>query len=176
MTKIRIVVREASSEDLDAVTGLWKKLAEYHATLSDDFSLAFDSKRKWSKYLREKFSEISTKLIVAEERGRIVGFMLCMLSPNVPIYKEKKFGLISDVYVLEARRRKGVAKKMLDLAAKWFIKNKVKSLELSVAAMNLEARAAWRTLGFEPVMIKKRLNLDNYPPPERYIRVVRKRP
>ena len=137
--------------------------------------LAFDGRRKWSKYLDDRYSEISTKLIVAEERGKIVGFMLCLLSPNVPVYREKKVGRISDVYVLEARRRKGVAKKMFDLAVKWFRKNKVRSVELNVAAMNLEARAAWGKLGFEPLTIKKRLNLANYPPLERPTRVVRKK-
>lgn len=90
--------------------------------------------------------------------------MLCMLSPNVPVYKERKIGVVSDVYVKEERRRKGVGKKMLDVAVKWFRKNKVMSVRLNVAAENLEARAAWRKLGFEPFMMDKRLDLDRYPP------------
>ncbi|MGQ9586814.1 MAG: GNAT family N-acetyltransferase [Thermoplasmata archaeon] len=163
MPKIRIRVRDAERTDLKAVCGLWEDLADYHATLSDHFTLSWDGKRRWSEYLEEKFSELSTKLIVAEEDGRIVGFMLCLLSPNVPIYKEKKIGVISDVYVREERRRKGVAKKMFDVAVNWFRKNKVRSVRLSVAADNLEARAAWRRLGFEPFMIDKRLDLRDYP-------------
>jgi len=91
-----------------------------------------------------------------------VGFALCFLSPNVPIYKEKKIGVVSDVYVKEELRRKGVAKKMFDVAVSWFRKNKVRSVRLSVAADNLEARAAWRKLGFEPFMIDKRLDLEDY--------------
>jgi len=124
--------------------------------------LASDSKRKWSEYLREKFSEISTKLIVAEEEGEIVGFMLCLLEPNVPVYKERKIGVISDVFVKEQRRRKGLAKKMFDFVAKWLKKNKVRTVRLNVAADNLEARAAWRMLGFESFMIDKRLDLASY--------------
>jgi len=122
-----------------------------------------DSKRKWSKYLREKFSEISTKLVVAEEEGEIVGFMLCLLEPNIPVYKERKIGVISDVFVKEQRRRKGLAKKMFDSAAKWLKKNKVRTVRLNVAADNLEARAAWHLMGFEPFMIDKRLDLAGYP-------------
>ena len=122
-----------------------------------------DSKRKWSKYLRERFSEISTKLVVAEEDGEIVGFMLCLLEPNIPVYKERKIGVISDVFVKQQRRRKGLAKKMFDFAARWLKKNKVRTVRLNVAADNLEARAAWRMLGFEPFMIDKRLDLTSYP-------------
>ena len=122
-----------------------------------------DSKRKWSRYLRERFSEISTKLVVAEEDGEIVGFMLCLLEPNIPVYKERKIGVISDVFVKQQRRRKGLAKKMLDFAARWLKKNKVRTVRLNVAADNLEARAAWRMLGFEPFMIDKRLDLTSYP-------------
>lgn len=86
--------------------------------------------------------------------------MLCLLSPNAPVFKERKIGVISDVYVLEERRRKGVTRKMLDVAIRWFRKNKVRSVQLGVAHYNLEARAVWRNLGFEPYMLYKRLDLD----------------
>jgi len=135
-------------------------LARHHEDISNDFTLAWNGKRKWAKYVVDKFDEISTKLIVAEEDGKVVGFMLCLLSPNTPVFKERKIGVISDVFVLEERRRKGVAKKMLDVAVKWFKKNKVRSVRLGVANDNLEARAVWRRMGFEAYMIYKRLDLD----------------
>ena len=173
-----IKVREAKAEDLDTVSDLWEELAKHHADLSDDFALAWDSKRRWSKYLHTKFTEISTKLIVAEEEGKIVGFMLCMLSPNVPIYKEKKIGVISDAYVMAERRKRGVAKKMFDVALKWFLKNKVKTVELNVATINPEAQAVWKSLGFAPFMMYERLYPDKLPPasPKRMrTRVVKKK-
>lgn len=171
--KILIKVRDATKDDLDDVANLWEELARHHAGLSDDFALAWDSKRRWSKYLREKFAEISTKLIVAEEEDEIVGFMLCMLSPNVPIYKERKLGIISDAYVHEERRKKGVANKMFDVALKWFKKNKVKTVELHVATINPEAQAVWKSLGFTPFMIYERLYPEKLP--QRPVRTVRKR-
>ncbi len=160
ITRIRIEIRDAVKGDLGSIGNLWERLAKYHEGLSDQFTLAWDSRRRWSRYLREKFAEISTKLIVAEENGRIVGFMLCLLSPNVPVYKERKVGVISDVYVLEERRRKGVARMMFAYAVKWFKKNKVRSVRLAVAHANMEGRAAWRQLGFEPYMLYKRLDLE----------------
>jgi len=178
ISKIMIRIRDAQADDLDEVVELWEQLAKHHERLSDKFSLALDGKRKWSKYLRERFAEIRTKLIVAEEEGKIVGFMLCLLEPNVPVYKERKIGVISDVYVMQQRRRKGVAKNMLDYAIAWFVKNKVKTIRLNVAADNLVARAAWRTLGFESFMIDKRLNLQSYREREhqmRHFRVVQTR-
>lgn len=161
--KILIEVRDARKDDLDEVANLWERLAKHHADLSDDFALAWDSKRRWSKYLRDKFAEISTKLIVAEEKDEIVGFMLCMLSPNIPIYKERKLGIISDAYVQEGRRKKGVANKMFDVALKWFRKNKVKTVELRVAMINPDAQAVWKSLGFTPFMIYERLSPDKLP-------------
>jgi ribosomal protein S18 acetylase RimI-like enzyme len=163
MKKVFITIRDAREDDLDGVSDLWEQLAGHHEMLSEDFALAPDSKRKWSRYLRDKFNEISTKLIVAEEDGEIVAFMLCLLEPNYPIFKERKIGVISDVYVKQERRRKGLAKKMLDVAAAWFKKNRVRTVRLNVAADNLEARAAWRMLGFDPFMIAKHLDLNAYP-------------
>ncbi len=171
--KILIEVRDGTKDDLDEVANLWEKLAMHHADLSSDFALAWDSKRRWSKYLRKKFAEISTKLIVAEEKDKVVGFMLCMLSPNVPIYKERKLGIISDAYVQEERRKKGVTNKMFEVALKWFKKNKVKTVELHVAMINPEAQAVWKSLGFTPFMIYERLYPDELL--QRPVRKVRKR-
>jgi ribosomal protein S18 acetylase RimI-like enzyme len=179
MKKVFITIRDAREDDLEGVSDLWEQLAGHHEMLCEDFALAPDSKKRWSKYLREKFDEISTKLIVAEEDGKIVAFMLCLLEPNYPIFKERKIGVISDVYVKEERRRKGLAKKMLDVAIAWFKKNKIRTVRLNVAAANLEARAAWRMLGFDPLMIDKRLDLDEYPkktPPKKTRRVVQSKP
>jgi ribosomal protein S18 acetylase RimI-like enzyme len=157
---IHIDIRDATADDIGSVVELWGMLARHHEDISNDFTLAWNGKRKWAKYLAEKFDDISTKLIVAEEDGKVVGFMLCLLSPNTPVFKERKIGVISDVFVLEERRRRGVTKKMLDVAIKWFRKNKVRSVRLGVANDNLEARAVWRRMGFEPYMIYKRLDLD----------------
>src|SRR5512136_969675 len=133
-----IEVRDATKRDLKAVTDLWTERAEYHSELSDDFALAWDSRLRWSRYLASKFREISTKIVVADEDGKLVGFMLCLLSPNVPVYAERKIGVISDVYVLPERRNRGLTKLMFHHAVKWFRKNKVKSIQLAVAAANAE--------------------------------------
>lgn len=161
--KILIEVRSGRREDLEGVVDLWQRLARHHELMGDEFALAWRSRDDWSKYIKLKFSEISTKLIVAEEEGRIVGFMLCMLSPNAPIFRDRKIGLISDAFVVPERRRKGVAEKMLDMGTKWFRKNKVRSVQLMVAAKNLEGRTAWRKLGFKPYMMLERLDLAKVP-------------
>jgi len=138
-------------------------MIEHHSRLSPHFELSENGKERYSKYLERKFSEKSTKLLVATQNGEMVGFMLCLLSPNAPIFKEKTIGVVSDVYVCPEFRKRGVAKKMLKVAIRWFHKNKVTSVQLSVAAANLEARSAWGQLGFKPHMMMKRLDLDKYP-------------
>ena len=158
-----IEARDATRKDLKAVTDLWTELAEYHSELSDYFELAWDSRIRWSRYLAAKFKEISTKLVVAEEDGKLVGFMLCLLSPNTPVYAERKIGVISDVYVLPERRKRGVTRLMFDHAVKWFKKNKVRSIQLGVAAANPEAIAVWRKIGFEPFIMYERLDIGRVP-------------
>jgi len=160
---VRIRIRDARKEELGAVVDLWEKLATQHGRMSSELQLALDGRRKWARYLAKRFSEKSTKLIVAEEDGEIMGFMLCLLTPNTPIYKDRTIGVISDVYVNEERRRKGVAGMMLKLALRWFTKNKATSVQLGVAYANLEARAIWNQLGFKPFYIYKRLRLDRQP-------------
>ena len=146
-------------DDLDEVVDLWEELVEHHRNYSDHFEISRDGRRIWEAYLRERFSEPSTKLIVAEEDGGLAGFMLCLLDPSKPIFKERTVGIVSDAYVVKNRRKKGVMKEMLVVALRWFDKNKVQTAEVSVLPANLEARTAWAQLGFKPFMIRKRIDL-----------------
>jgi ribosomal protein S18 acetylase RimI-like enzyme len=139
---------------------LWEEMIEHHRTLSNQFELSDDGREKFSKYLAKKFSEKSTKLLVASRNGEIIGFMLCLLSPNVPVFKERTIGVVSDVYVRPEFRRQGITKEMLKVAIRWFHKNKVVTVQLNVAAANIEARTVWNQLGFQAHMIMKRLDLD----------------
>ena len=113
---VRIAIRDGTKEDLGEVVDLWEHLVDHHREYSDYYTLARNGRRNWSRYLREKFSEPSTRLIVAEEDGKLVGFMLCLLDPVKPIFKEKTVGIISDAYVVKHRRRKGIMKEMLAVA------------------------------------------------------------
>lgn len=142
---------------------LWEQMIEHHTRLSRHFTLSKDGKEKFSKYLAKKFSEKSTKLLVAAQDGKLVGFMLCLLTPNAPVFKEKTIGVVSDVFVRSEYRKRGVTKEMLRIALKWFHKNKVATVQLNVAAANLEARSAWGQLGFKPHMMIKRLDLGRFP-------------
>ncbi len=158
--RVKIEIRDATEKDLKGIVALWEMLVEQHRTYSDHFVLARDGRRKWARYLRQKFTEPSTKLIVAEEEGELMGFMMCLLSPQDSIFVEKATGVVSDAFVRKNRRKKGVMKEMLRVALRWFDKNKMKSVEVSVAAANLEARAAWGQLGFKPFLVRKRLQMD----------------
>jgi len=176
--RIKIEIRDATEKDLKRIVELWELLVEQHRTYSDQFAIARDGRRKWARYLRQKFTEPSTKLIVAEENGKLVGFMMCLLSPQESIFAEKATGVVSDAFVRKDRRKKGVMKEMLRVAMRWFDKNKMKSVEVSIAAANLEARAAWGQLGFKPFLVRKRLQLDrsharlllNDKPPKKVVR------
>ncbi|UCE45052.1 MAG: GNAT family N-acetyltransferase [Methanobacteriota archaeon] len=159
--RVHIGIRDGTEEDLERVVDLWEELVKHHSAYSDHFTLARDGRKKWAKYLNEKFSEPSTRLIVAEENDDLVGFMLCLLNPGKPIFKEKAVGVISDAYVVKHRRRKGIMKEMLSVALRWFSKNRIRAVEVSVSIANQEARDAWNQLGFRPFMERKRLQLDD---------------
>ena len=163
MATLKIQIREARIGDLGDITDLWEQMAEHHSRLSHHFTVSEDGRDKYSKYLVRKFSEKSTKLIVATSGPKAVGYMLCLLSPNSPVFKERTLGIVSDVYVRPEFRKRGITKEMLKVGLRWFHRNKVATVQLSVAAANLEARAAWGQLGFKPHMMMKRLDLDKFP-------------
>lgn len=159
--RVRIRIREGTEDDLEEVVDLWEELVDHHREYSDYFTLARDGRKRWAEYLEQKFSEPSTMLLVAEEDDALVGFMLCLLGPVKPIFREKTVGIISDAYVVRHRRKKGIMNELMATALRWFKKNRIRSVEVSVSVANQEAREVWNLLGFKPFMERRRLSLKD---------------
>lgn len=145
-----VLVRHAKTRDLPVLTRLWRELVGFHEALGgQDFRLAPGAEGGWRKYLRSHLGRTDKLCIVAEVGDQAVGFLVASIERRPGIFMERDYGHISDVYVQEPQRGKGVGKALVAEALRWFEAKRVGRVRLQTDARNTLGFEFWKKLGFQ---------------------------
>ncbi len=153
-------VRRARVADRFAIAGLWRELMTLHTGLDARFQMAPDGEQKYARHAQETMRERNGYVLVAEESatGDLIGFVLGELQTRPPKTMPGVYGFISDMYVREAWRQRGVGSALFEEMRLWCAAHKATALELYVAEDNPAALAFWQSMGFQPFL--KLVHLD----------------
>jgi ribosomal protein S18 acetylase RimI-like enzyme len=105
--------------------------------------------------LRKGLADENSRFLVAEDEGRVVGY----ISGSIRETAGHRFASITNCYVLEEERRKGVAKSLGDELIRWFCEKGAESATVKVHEGNLPGLKTWKSLGFQESAKKLTLKL-----------------
>ncbi|MDI6916612.1 MAG: GNAT family N-acetyltransferase [Thermoplasmatales archaeon] len=94
--------------------------SEILLSMTNIFQMRTDAEINFRKYVKESIESEDGLVLIAKEQNRIIAYMLCKIVSNPPVLEERKFGAISDAFILEEKRNKRVIKKMENKAVEWF--------------------------------------------------------
>jgi GNAT superfamily N-acetyltransferase len=148
-------VRRASEFDVDTLVPLKASLHALHVARRPDIfkTMTDDEVAAW---LRERFADETTHVWMAEEEGTPVGYLLAVHRHR----EETSFSLarqwceIDEVSVEANHRQSGIARALLERAIAHAQDSGLETIELTAWAFNEPARAAFQTMGFEPVLLR----------------------
>jgi len=151
-----VKVRRGRLADVPAVLELWKDFLAEMEPLVLKSNPAFkpyteksrDAVKKFKAFLTKKVRSRNGALFIAEEGGEAVGYCLCFIKEETPIFTLKRVGYISDLYVRKAFRGKGLSSKFRRAAFKWFKSKGIKHASITVNCANPRARKIYRKWGF----------------------------
>lgn len=151
-----MIIKKATLGDVPKIVDLWIEFMEEHdyIIISENSNLrGYEIKDKEMKKTQRKFlkSHIkSTKgdVFIAEENGGVVGYTLIFIKDEIPIYKNKKIGYISDLYVKKGFRNRGISSKFKDKSMEWFKKRGVRFIAVPVYPANKLAHSVYKNWGF----------------------------
>ena len=160
MVKIRI----GTLKDISQIIGLWKDFMEEHdqdvakrnKLLKEQIIKSKTGASKFRTHIIELLKKKKGRLIVAEENGILVGYNLAQIKKEIPVFKLKRFGLIADLYVQKEFRGQGIATQFKDEAVKWFKRNKIKYMSITVYPDNPHAYKIYQKWGFSDYKINMR--------------------
>lgn len=156
MPERQLVIRRAGIGDLPALGRLGALLLRTH---HDFDSLRFMAPGKspeegYAWFLGTQLRDEDVVVLVAEQRGVVVGYVYAGLEPQSWKELREACGFIHDVVVDRGERRGGVATALVEAAAEWLRERGSPRVMLWTAEQNAGAQRLFTKLGFRRTMIE----------------------
>jgi ribosomal protein S18 acetylase RimI-like enzyme len=151
------IIRTATSNDIEQLVLLLIALDELHVKMYPtifDSSKIKDNIRK--SFLLNNIDKPDNLFLLAESERKSIGIVHCYIqeTKNHPIKKDKKVAVLSDLYVEENYRNKGIAQQLINKALETIKENwLVKDVVLKVFNENQEAIKIYEKSGFQKQFI-----------------------
>lgn len=145
------IVRRAALEDGDRLYGLWCAIRDLWVSNDRRIRMAPVGQDEFVAGLGEYFARPTVVVFVAEDGGRLTGFVSGGVERNAAGRLPELHGTISYLYVAEAQRREGVGRRLFEALRDWVVQQEgVSHLEMPVLANYHAADGFWRAIGFSP--------------------------
>lgn len=159
-----MIFRELCADDLPDVISLFNELIAHLIEETCDPYMQVDPdadlQEGLESYLRETLEGRNKTTIVAEDDGKIVGFITGEIRDSFfPPSVVKKIGYIFGAYTCPEYRRQGVMVKLEKILTDFFRSHKINYVELSFLSGNSLARKSWEAMGYGVFREQMRKNI-----------------
>jgi len=142
-------VRLIEQEDIQVVRAMFLELYRHLNQLGFQYLLNEDY---LDEYLDFQLNSRLSRILVGEKDGVVVGFVgISALAVNRKFISPagKHYGLISEVFVLDDYRGKGLSKELIQAAEKFFLSLGITFVIIEALKENYDAKNLYEKLGFE---------------------------
>jgi ribosomal protein S18 acetylase RimI-like enzyme len=154
-----MIIRPLRAEDLPRVGELAGQLVRmHHATDPDRFFRIPNVEKGYAWYFRSQLRDRNTVMLVAEERGRVIGYAYGCAEPRDWNLLLDDHGAIHDVLVDRACRRKGTGRALVEEMLRVFGERGLERVVLSTMVGNKSAQKLFLSVGFRPTMTEMTWN------------------
>ena len=155
-----IQIRRATDADIPELSRLVAALAAWEQALDSRVQVDWDGIRDAPKWLRLVLNRPHHAVWVADAGdSHLVGHLWIRLKHNTDGALPASIGYISQAFMDEAFRGRGLMKPMLEAAYEWFRDANITVITLSVLHRNWIGATAWHRLGFSDWREERRMDL-----------------
>jgi ribosomal protein S18 acetylase RimI-like enzyme len=142
----------AEDSHVPGIVEVWKELMDFHRDIDPHWTRSENGHTNWENFLREMMKSEDAQVLVAVDKGHVVGYSISEIGKYQPIIQRETRGVINDMAVISDYRRKGIGEEMLSRIRQWFDSRNIDRIELSVAARNQIGYSFWKKHGFQDYM------------------------
>ena len=148
-----VTIRLAEASDLDQLADLFDQYRQFYECPPD-----LGAAKNW---LAENLERQRSTIFAADNGAQLLGFT--QLYPALCSVDLVNYFVLYDLYVIEAARRQGIARALMNAASDWAKTQGAARLDLETARDNAPGQALYRDLGYEldEVFLKFSLDLGN---------------
>lgn len=157
-----MIIRKATKKDMAILKMLfYESMKEINRFYDDNGNIDL---KNVERYLNKSgnFSKIfkQRKWFLAEEDGKIVGFIDGKIKKKDEFFHERKVGAIYHLFIEEEYRNRGIGTELIKVFVDWLKKSKIILIELNVSPKNEAAVKLYNNLGFKESDIQMKKKLD----------------
>jgi len=158
-------IRPARPEDLASLEALFEQVDAHHRERLPERFRAGTGPARSHDHLLGLIHDPASAVLLADEAGDALGFVQLAVrdTPALPLFVPRRFAVIDNLVVAAHARRRGVGRALMAEADAWARGRGASTTELSVYAINDEAIAFYRALGYH--VISYRMSRDVAAPP-----------
>jgi ribosomal protein S18 acetylase RimI-like enzyme len=159
---MQLSIRLARAADRATLLDAVEQLQQAEHLLHDSRRPGREVARRYLRDLERWVAKGSGATLIAEQRGRFVGFVACWINWDRAVIETDEsnaHGYISDIFVVPEQRGRGVAARLIAAAEAFLRKRGATRVRINALAVNRPAVAAYRKSGYRPyeVAFEKRL-------------------
>ena len=143
-------VRLAEARDVDQLADLFDQYRQFYECPPD-----LGAAKNW---LAENLERGRSTLFAADNGSQLLGFT--QLYPALCSVDLVDYFVLYDLYVIEAARRQGSARALMNAASEWAKAQGADRLDLETARDNAPGQALYRDLGYELDEVFLKFSLD----------------
>ena len=143
-------IRLAEARDLDQLAELFDQYRQFYECPPD-----LGAAKNW---LAENLERGRSTLFAADNGSQLLGFT--QLYPALCSVDLVDYFVLYDLYVVEAARRQGIARALMNAASNWAKAQGADRLDLETARDNAPGQALYRDLGYELDEVFLKFSLD----------------
>jgi ribosomal protein S18 acetylase RimI-like enzyme len=156
-----ITIRPATPSDQESLGRFGAALMrQHHASDPRRFIAADHAEDGYGRFLVSQIANPASRVLVAEESGRVVGYIYADVETTNWMELRGPCGVIQDVYVDESTRQRGAGRALMQAAIAWIRSQGRGQVVLMTKSRNQHAQNLFSTLGFRPTMVEMTLDQD----------------
>lgn len=162
------VIRPAREQDITRLGAMWDALYRHQHEHGMLLPLSGDAREKWEKGVRERLDSPVSRVFVAEQDGRLLGFLAAQVKRLPPMYDPGlgKLGVVSEIFVEEGARGRRIGDRLVGAALEWLENAGAGTVELQVVPDNPGGRRFWERHGWrvECLQLRREIPSKKVPP------------
>lgn len=152
-----IKLRPATLDDLEALEEFEQGVIQFERPFAPQ--LKPDTIHYYA--IEDLIENDNASFVVAEVDGELIASGYALIQNAKPTKKERQHAYLGFMYVVPEYRGKGVNGKIVQYLIDWAKENKLSEIVLEVYAENQSALKAYKKSGFQPDLLKMRLNTND---------------
>ena len=155
-----VLIRRAGRRDLERIQLLWQHLRELHAKVDPRLVASKDAAQIAHDHREVILADPRTVFFVAEEKGKLLGYLHAQIETNDPIYDPPRYGTIVDLVLREDRRNEGIGSRLLECCKEWFVSHGLSEYRVAVPMQQPDAQRFFSRAGAPPMMVIHRAEIE----------------